>query len=103
MTDAPASSNRVLDFAAVAIRWLLGGVFIYMGAHKALHPEEFLKLVRQYEMVSSPYLLNAIAAALPWFEIFCGFLLVAGVAVRGAALMLVLMLVPFTLLILKRA
>ncbi|HWH72295.1 MAG TPA: DoxX family protein [Candidatus Sulfotelmatobacter sp.] len=84
-------------------RWFLGGLFIYMGLSKALHPVDFLKLVRQYDMVTSPWLLNSIAAALPWFEVFCGVLLVAGLAVRGTALMLVCMLVPFTLIVFQRA
>ena len=92
------------EAAAVLARWWLGCVFIYMGLHKAVpHPEYFLKLVRQYDMVTSPFLLNCIGAALPWFEVYCGVLLLAGVAVRGAALMLVAMLVPFTLVVLKRA
>jgi hypothetical protein len=80
----------------------MGGLFIYMGITKALHPEVFLKLIEQYQMVREPLLLNSIAAALPWFEVFCGFLLLAGVAVRGSALMLLLMLLPFTLIVLKR-
>ena len=75
------------DAAAVLARWWLGCVFIYMGLNKALpHPEYFLKLVRQYDMVTSPLLLNSIGAALPWFEVFCGLLLLVGVAVRGSAL-----------------
>jgi hypothetical protein len=81
----------------------MGGLFIYMGMSKALHPVEFLKLVREYHLVQSPLLLNLIAAALPWFEVFCGVLLVAGIAVRGSALMLIAMLVPFTLLVFRRA
>jgi uncharacterized membrane protein YphA (DoxX/SURF4 family) len=40
---------------------------------------------------------------LPWFEIFCGLLLLAGVAVRGTAVMLIVMLVPFTVLVFRRA
>jgi uncharacterized membrane protein YphA (DoxX/SURF4 family) len=92
------------DAAAVLARWWLGCVFIYMGLHKAVpHPEYFLKLVRQYDMVTTPFLLNCIGAALPWFEVYCGVLLLAGVAVRGAALNLVVMLVPFSLIVLKRA
>jgi len=92
------------DAMAVLARWWLGCVFIYMGLNKALpHPEYFLKLVRQYDMVTSPFLLNSIGAALPWFEAFCGLLLLAGVAVRGSALNLAAMLVPFTLIVLKRA
>jgi uncharacterized membrane protein YphA (DoxX/SURF4 family) len=92
-----------LRIAGLLARWLLGILFIYMGLNKALHPVEFLKLVRQYEMVGNPIMLNAIAAALPWFEVFCGLLLLAGIAVRGSALMLAGMLVPFTLLVFKRA
>ena len=92
------------ETAALLARWWLGCVFIYMGLHKAMpHPEYFLKLVRQYDMVTSPWLLNSIGAALPWFEVLCGLLLLAGVAVRGAALNIVVMLVPFTLIVLKRA
>jgi uncharacterized membrane protein YphA (DoxX/SURF4 family) len=88
----------------VLARWWLGCVFIFMGLHKALpDPEVFLKLVDQYNMVSTPFLLNSIGAALPWFEVYCGVLLLVGVAVRGSALMLVAMLVPFTLVVLKKA
>jgi uncharacterized membrane protein YphA (DoxX/SURF4 family) len=87
----------------VLARWILGALFVYMGLSKALHPEYFLKLVRQYEMVTSSFLLNSIAAALPWFEIFCGLVLLAGVAVRGTALVLTLMLIPFTVVVLRRA
>jgi uncharacterized membrane protein YphA (DoxX/SURF4 family) len=92
------------DAATMLARWWLGCVFIYMGLHKALpDPEYFLKLVWQYDMVTSPLLLNSIGAALPWFEVYCGLLLLFGIAVRGSALMLVAMLVPFTLVVLKRA
>ena len=94
---------RAADIAALLARWLLGGLFIYMGLTKALHPVEFLKLVRQYNITDQYLLLNLIAAALPWFEVFCGLLLVLGVAVRGAALLLVAMLIPFTVLIFQRA
>lgn len=100
---APPGKGTLGAWGAVLARWFLGALFIYMGLNKALHPVEFLKLVRQYELVQTPLLLNLIAAGLPWFEVFCGLLLVAGVAVRGSALMLVAMLVPFTLVVLRRA
>jgi len=92
------------EAAALLARWWLGCVFIFMGLHKALpHPDYFLKLILQYDMVTNPLLLNSIGLALPWFEVFCGLLLLAGVAVRGAALNIIIMLVPFTLVVLKRA
>ena len=104
MNPSPSSRSRAAtDVLAVLARWVLGATFVYLGWNKALHPVEFLKLVRQYELVQSPLPLNLIAAALPWFEMFCGLLLLAGVAVRGTALMLVLMLVPFTIMVIRRA
>ena len=96
-------SRTAADTFAVLARWILGAVFFYMGMKKALYPVEFLKMVREYDLVQSSLLLNSIAAALPWFEIFCGLLLLAGVAVRGTAVMLILMLVPFTVLVFRRA
>ena len=81
----------------------LGAFFIYMGLSKALHPEGFLKLVRAYDIVPVPLLLNTIAAALPWFEAVCGLFLLLGVAVRGTAFVVASMLVPFTVLVAWRA
>jgi len=98
-----SSGSTMVEKAGVVARWFLGFLFIYMGLQKAIHPEAFLKLVRQYDLVSSSLVLNLIAAGLPWFEVFCGVLLVAGVAVRGAALMLLAMLIPFTIVVLRRA
>jgi uncharacterized membrane protein YphA (DoxX/SURF4 family) len=104
MNATPQSWRRnAPDLAAVLARWFLGILFLYMGLSKALQPVEFLKLVREYELVQNPLVLNSIAATLPWFEVFCGLLLLAGVAVRGSALMLLLMLVPFTFVVLQRA
>ena len=91
------------DFMSIAARWVLGAMFLYMGMTKALHPVEFLKLVRQYDLFQHHFLLNLVASALPWFETFCGLLLLLGVAVRGASVMLVAMLIPFTVVVLLRA
>ena len=99
----PPIARKVGDIFVLLVRWALGALFIYMGLQKALHPVEFLKLVRQYELTDSSLFLNLVAAGLPWFEIYCGLLLVLGMAVRGAALLLVAMLIPFTLVVLRRA
>ena len=91
------------EWAAIFVRWLLGALFICLGLSKALHPVEFLKLARQYELVQTPWILNSIAAALPWLEVFCGLLLLAGIAVREAALVALVTLIPFTYIVFKRA
>ena len=91
-------------------RWLtlvarlcLGGLLIYSGVAKTQDPAGFLKLLRTYELTSHPFVLNLIAATLPWFETFCGLLLLTGIALRGTALVSLLMLVPFTSVVLMRA
>ena len=97
--------SRAMDIAAALARWVLGGYFIYMGLSKAVGHDlsMFLTQVHEYGIVHNPLVLNSIASALPWFEAYCGLLLVAGVGVRGVSLVIVAMLVPFTLLVLRRA
>ena len=89
--------------AALIARVILGGCFVYMGIAKALDPVGFLKQVHAYGVLSNPYLLNGVAAALPWFEVWCGGLLLCGVAVRGVSLVALAMLLPFTALVARRA
>jgi uncharacterized membrane protein YphA (DoxX/SURF4 family) len=102
-TGLSSWKRAAVNIFTVLVRWLLGATFLYLGLHKALHPVDFLKLVQQYDITQNALFLNCIAAGLPWFEVFCGLLLLAGVAVRGTALTLLLMLVPFTLLVFRRA
>jgi uncharacterized membrane protein YphA (DoxX/SURF4 family) len=91
------------EMAGLLARGFLGAVFVCLGLSKALHPVEFLKLIRQYDAVHTPWLLNSIAAALPWFEVVCGALLLAGIAVRGSALLVTGFLVLFTWMVVHRA
>jgi len=91
------------EWVGVLARWILGSVFVYMGLIKAVHPVDFLKILREYNIVESHIVLNLIAATLPWFEVLCGLLLLGGIAVRGSALLLIGMLVPFTIGVLSRA
>jgi uncharacterized membrane protein YphA (DoxX/SURF4 family) len=99
---AATKPSKFLELLFTLIRLLLGAHFIWMGWVKAMDPVSFLKLVRQYGVIDNPYLLNTVAAALPWFEICCGVLLVLGVAQRGTAVLILGMLVPFSGLVLNR-
>jgi uncharacterized membrane protein YphA (DoxX/SURF4 family) len=104
MNSRLTSRNRAaVDMFTVLARWLVGGMFLYMGMSKAVDPVNFLKLLRQYDLTQSSLILNSLASALPWFEAFCGLLLLAGIAVRGTALTLLAMLMPFTWVVLHRA
>lgn len=91
------------DMIWTLVRWVLGGVLVYLGMNKALHPVDFLKVLRQYDLVETHQLLNLVAGLLPWFEMICGLLLLSGVAVRGTAVLALAMLIPFTALVVRRA
>jgi uncharacterized membrane protein YphA (DoxX/SURF4 family) len=101
--SAPNTRQVVMEHATVIARWVVGVLFVYMGLKKGMDPVAFLKLIRQYDLALAPVVLNSIAATLPWFEVVCGLLLLAGVAVRGTAVMLLGMLVPFTIVVWQRA
>jgi uncharacterized membrane protein YphA (DoxX/SURF4 family) len=103
MNDQMSNRQNIGSIFAFLARWLLGVVVIYTGVSKALDPVSFLKLVQQYDVFRNYILLNSIAAILPWFEIFCGLLLMAGIAIRGTALILMVMLASFSGLVLNHA
>jgi hypothetical protein len=99
----PSHPKKVIPALHHAGRCLLGGFLIYMGAIKAMEPADFLKLLREYQFLASPWPLNAVAALLPWFEICCGMFLLSNAAVRGTALIVSLMFLAFSAAILHRA
>ncbi len=105
---------RYLDYTGVpllAARLVLGVSFIYMGYLKYRQPFEFLKTLRQFDMLpdsstawlDGAYVLNLTALYLPWIEMVCGVLLLLGVAVRGAALTMLVSLMAFTAAVYARS
>lgn len=92
-----ATGWRHSPWLLLVARLVAGGMFIHLGAAKLDDQVTFLKLIRQYDIVETPWVLNAIAAWVPWLEIWFGALLVVGAAVRGTALVMLAMVVAFTL------
>jgi len=108
MTAEPREAGRTGaadGWMLLLARLALGGTFVAMGAAKAGDPVPFLKLVHEYGLVPEqlPWLLNGLAVTLPWVELVCGALLLAGVGLRGAAACMVALLVVFSGAILWRA
>ncbi len=87
----------------IAAWLLLGAIFIYLGLVKVVDPVAFLKVVRLFDVMGSPLALNLVAAVLPWFEVFCGVLLLSAVKARAAAALQFAMLTVFTVLVIVRA
>jgi putative oxidoreductase len=81
----------------LAFRIVLGGLFVYAGAVKALAPLDFAQSIRNYQIVGQS--LSFVAAlVLPWLEILAGAALVLGLWKRGAALVVTALLVFFIVL-----
>lgn len=69
-------------------RLLLGGVFVWAGAVKALDVTAFAGQVAAYQLL--PYAWNyAVAAALPYVELLAGVLLLCNLRLKAAALLMV--------------
>lgn len=107
MSERPSLLRRLDDTAipSVIARVVLGAMFIYTGVNKAAEPYDFLKMLREYQLFGPEayWWMNLVAITLPWLEIFCGVLLLGGIALRGTALVLAGMLVPFTIVVTLRA
>jgi len=78
----------------IFIRIGLGGVFLFSSAGKIVDPHAFMEIVAQYRLLP-PTLVWATAVFLPWIEALCGLALVSGRFVKGAALLVSLMMVLF--------
>ena len=87
-----------MRFSAGKFLWrigdvLVGGIFIYAGAIKALDPTRFANDIDNYKML--PWFVSVrLAFYLPWLEIFCGVaLLVRRLYLGGLSILAALMVI----------
>ena len=78
---------------------ILGGLFVYAGVQKLLHPYEFAEAVMAYRLLPMT-LVGVVAAVLPWIEVAAGLCLVVGLKCRSSLLILSGLLVVFLAVIL---
>jgi uncharacterized membrane protein YphA (DoxX/SURF4 family) len=78
----------------LALRWALGGFFVYAGVMKIIDPAGFAKNISNYQMLPHDYI-NLLAITLPWIEAVAGGLLMAGIWRKPSALAIAGMLVVF--------
>jgi putative oxidoreductase len=78
---------------------ILGGLFIYAGCLKALHPYDFAEVVLAYQLLPVA-LVGVVAATLPWQEVAAGLCLVVGLKRRSCLLILGWLTVAFLLVML---
>src|SRR5690348_688572 len=78
-------SSRSVFYRIVAL--IVGCIFIYAGAIKAMDPIGFARDIDNYHML--PWALSVrLAFYLPWLEIFCGLAVVCRLFYRGGLLIL---------------
>lgn len=74
------------SWAALVSRLILGGVFLYAGATKALDAGALAASIRSYALGLPEWFVTLAAHGLPLLEILLGLYLVAGLFTRPAAL-----------------
>jgi uncharacterized membrane protein YphA (DoxX/SURF4 family) len=83
----------------LALRILLGAMFVYSSIHKIRNPAEFAIAIRGYELLPIG-LTNLFALLIAWSEALAGIMLILGVMTKKAAGAILLMLAMFTVAIL---
>lgn len=69
----------------LALRWIVGAVFLYAGAVKVGHPQDFADSIASFELLPDA-LVNGFALCLPPFEILTALLLWTGWQLRASTL-----------------
>lgn len=82
----------------LALRLLVGGVFVLASIHKILDPAGFAKIIYGYALFPASTI-NLIAIILPYIELTAGLALMAGFCPRAAAVIISGLLLAFILAI----
>jgi uncharacterized membrane protein YphA (DoxX/SURF4 family) len=83
-----------VEYAGLAARFVLAGVFLVAGATKLRRPAGFRAAVVDYGVLPTP-LVTPVAALLPWLEVFLGVALLLGVLLVPVALLATVVLISF--------
>ncbi len=79
-------------------RIILGGVFVYAGLNKVLHPLEFEKIITGFKIFPG-WMIHVTALSIPWVEIIIGLALIAGIFKKQCAALLTALLAVFIVVI----
>ena len=95
MTDTTAPRGLIMpDWLELLLRFLVGGTFVYASLDKITDPAAFAQAIYHYRMIDGA-LLHPMALVLPWLELSTGLAMIMGLARRGSALLISLMLLVF--------
>jgi len=83
----------------LAVRLVLGSLFIWAGVGKAVAPLDFASSVYNYKLLPE-FWVGVAAGVIPWLELLAGVALVTGVRIKGAASVISLLMLLFVSLLL---
>lgn len=89
---------HLLRTLVLACRLVLGAVFVYASLDKIADPAGFARAVSYYRLLPTAAL-HPFALLVPWAELVAGAAVLVGAARRGAALLLLILLVAFMIAI----
>lgn len=83
-------------------RLVVAALLIFAAVQKIWMPLEFARLIREYHLLPDQ-VLNLVAVILPWLEIVCGLCFLAGLWLRGTAVLFSSLNTVFVIAIAYRA
>lgn len=92
----PGVSRRRLE---TGLCWFLAIVLVWAGLSKLVDPVSFYGAVLEYRLPFFPILLRTTAVILPWMELFCGLLLVVGIARQATLLWVTALFTVFLVMV----
>jgi putative oxidoreductase len=84
------------SYLLLVFRLVLGFIFIYAGAEKIASPIKFAESISNYQLMNA-FFITLTSVVLPWIEVFCGIMLISGIAVKENAFIISAMLTIFIL------
>ena len=88
------SASTVGKRFSVALRMIVGTIFLISCIEKIAHPAAFADMVANYQILPPP-VVTSVAVVFPWIEAICGLALIFGRGDGGAALLVCLMMMVF--------
>jgi putative oxidoreductase len=82
------------DYLHLIVRLFIGAIFVYAALHAILDTIGFASSIYNYKLFP-PSIIGMSAAFIPWIELLAGLALILGVKVRGASLLISLLLALF--------
>ncbi|OGF47909.1 MAG: hypothetical protein A2452_09415 [Candidatus Firestonebacteria bacterium RIFOXYC2_FULL_39_67] len=72
----------------LALRIIMGGIFILASVDKIMNPSMFSMILREYKLIPGIFI-PLVAVTLPWVEFFTGIFMIANIFAQSCALIMI--------------